>query len=238
MPGRDEETALDSDLLAAASVLTASLSSAALAAAQPVAPPAGAASGSHPTFSWILPANEEADIISIARRPDTTPTGEFFQENIVDLGILGAGQQTTWAPASALFAGPHWWNVRTHDRETFTSFYSTPSPFTVAPTIRLKQVRIRRNSFIYSPDELDFTLRWATNVRSVLVEARLFVRRNGRPVGRVRTTEETLRSMSEDTAFLTWRRPRRVKTGTRLRVLLSVVGGGRSAALTRVVRAP
>jgi hypothetical protein len=226
-------------LLATGGVLVvAGLSSAARAAAQPVAPPAGASSGSHPTFSWTLPANEEADIVSVARRPDTTPTGEFFEENVVDIGILGAGQQTTWAPASALFAGPHWWNVRSHDRETFVSFYSVPSPFTVSPAIRLTQVRIRRNSFIYSPDELNFTLRWVTNVRNVLVDARLWVRRSGRPLGRVRTTEETIRSMGENTAFLTWRRPRRVKTGTRLRVLLSVLGGGRSAALTRSVRAP
>jgi len=224
-------------LLTTGGVLSAG-SSAALAAAQPVAPPAGASSGSHPTFSWNLPANEEADILSIARRPDTTPAGEFFEENVVDIGVLGATQQTTWAPASALFAGPHWWNVRSHDRETFASFYSVPSLFTVAPAIRFTQVRIRRNSFIYSPDELDFTLRWVTNVRKVLVDARLWVRRSGRPLGRVRTTEETFRSMGENAAFLTWRRPRRVKTGTRLLVLLQVIGGGRSASLTRTVRAP
>jgi hypothetical protein len=210
--------------------------STALGAAQPTSPPAGASTGSHPTFTWTLPPNEEADILRVATKPDTTPTGQLYDENVVETGIFSATQQTTWAPPSALFAGPHWWNVSSHDRETFSPFHSIPSAFTVAPQTRIRQMRIRRTSFIFSPDQLDFTVRWVTNVRNVVVEARIF--RGRRQVGRVRTSEETIISLNEDTAFLTWRRPRRVKTGTRLRVLVSVRGGGSAAAVSRFVRAP
>lgn len=212
------------------------LATTALAAAQPTSPSAGAATSSHPTFTWALPLNEEADFIGIATSASTTPAGAFHQENIVDIGILGAAEQTTWAPSRALFAGQHWWNVQSHDKNTFASAYSPPSPFVVAAETRIRHVRIRRTSFIYSPDQLDFTLRWVTNVRNVVVEAHIF--RGRQSVGRVRASEETRLSLDEDSGFLTWRRPRRVKTGTRLRVLVSVRGGGKVATARRFVRAP
>lgn len=221
---------------AIAAAFTMTLASTALAAAQPTSPPAGAATNSHPTFAWTLPLNEEADILRIATSPATTPAGEFHQENVVETGILGATQQNTWAPASALFAGPHWWNVQSHDRDTFSSLYSLPSAFTVAPQTRIRRLRIQRTSFIFSPDQLDFTVRWVTNLRNVVVEARIF--RGRRQVGRVSSSDETIISLNEDIAFLTWRRPRRVKTGARLRVLVSVRGRGTAATVQRFVRAP
>lgn len=212
------------------------LATTALAAAQPTSPSAGAATSSHPTFTWALPLNEEADFIGIATSASTTPAGAFHQENIVDIGILGAAEQTTWAPSRALFAGPHWWNVQSHDRDTFSSLYSLPSAFTVAPEIRVRRLRIQRTSFIFSPDQLDFTVRWVTNVRTVVVEARIF--RGRRQVGRVRSSEETIISLHDDAAFLTWQRPRHIKTGARLRVLVSVRGRGRAVTLQRFIRAP
>jgi hypothetical protein len=221
---------------AAVAAITVTVASLALAAAQPGSPPAGASTSSHPTFAWTLPANEEADILQIASNPSTTPSGEFFRENVVATGFLDANHQSSWTPASALFAGPHWWNVQSHNSDTFVTSYSTASPFTVAPETRLRQVRIRRMSWTFSPDTLDFTVRWVTNVRNVVVEARIF--RGSRQVGRVRDTNETIISMDADTGFLTWRRPRRVKTGSRLRVLVSVRGGGRAATVRRFVRAP
>jgi hypothetical protein len=216
--------------------LATGVASAAMAAAQPTSPASGAATTSHPTFTWTLPPSQQADSVWVATSPATTPAGEFYQENVVDIGILSEAQQTTWAPARALFAGPHWWNVHSHDRNTFTFFRSLPSAFTVAPQTRIRRVRIQRSSFVFSPDQLDFTVRWVTNVRAVTVEARIFKGR--RQVGRVRSSEETLISLSEDTEFLTWRRPRGVKTGTRLRVVVAVRGGGRAAMVQRFVRAP
>lgn len=206
------------------------------AVAQPTAPSAGARTNSHPTFTWSLPANEEADLLRIASSPATTPSGEFHQENVVETGFLGASSQTTWSPSSALFAGQYWWNVMSHDREEFNIFYSAPSPFTVAAQTRVRQLRIRRDSYFYIPDELSITIGWATNVRNVVVEAKLY--RGRRQVGRVRDATETFASLSGDSSTLTWKRPPRVKTGTRLRVVVSVRGGGSVASLQRFVRAP
>jgi hypothetical protein len=206
------------------------------AVAQPTAPSAGARTNSHPTFTWSLPANEEADFLRIASSPATTPSGEFHQENVVETGFLGASSQTTWSPSSALFAGQYWWNVLSHDREEFNTVYSAPSPFTVAAQTRVRQLRIRRDSYFYIPDELSITIGWATNVRNVVVEAKLY--RGRRQVGRVRDATETFASLSGDSSTLTWKRPPRVKTGTRLRVVVSVRGGGAVASLQRFVRAP
>ena len=132
--------------------------------------------------------------------------------------------------------GPHWWNVMSHDREEFNTFYSAPSPFTVAAQTRVRQLRIRRNAYFYIPDELSITVGWATNVRNVVVEAKLY--RGRRQVGRVRDTTETLLSLSGDSSTLTWKRPPLVKAGTRLRVVVSVRGGGAVASLQRFVQAP
>ena len=206
------------------------------AAAQPTAPSAGTRTNSHPTFTWSLPANEEADLLRIASSPATTPSGEFHQENVVESGFLGVSSQTTWSPSSPLFAGQYWWNVSSHDRDEFNTFYSAPSPFAVAAQTRVRQLRIRRDSYFYSPDELSITAGWATNVRNVVVEAKLY--RGRRLVGRVQDATQTFISLHGDSSTLTWKRPRRVKTGTRLRVVVSVRGGGAVASLQRFVRAP
>jgi hypothetical protein len=97
-------------------------------------------------------------------------------------------------------------------------------------------VRIRRNSYSFIPDDLSISVSWATNVRHVVVQAKLFQGR--RQVGRVRDASETLISLDADDAFLTWRRPRRVKTGARLRVVVSVLAGRKVASIQRFVRAP
>ena len=221
---------------AAAVALAVTFASLAFATAQPTSPAAGATTSSHPTFTWVLPANEEADWIAVSSRPETTPTGEFFTENVVDFDLLDAGEQTRWAPSKALFAGTHWWNVRTHDRNTFQSMFSPPSPFTVGAQTRIVGLRIRRNSYTFIPDDLTVDVTWATNVRAVVVD--VVVMRGRRRVGRLRRAEETFSPLTSDSAFLTWRRPRSVRTGSRLTVIVSVRGGGRVASARRVVRAP
>jgi hypothetical protein len=224
---------------AAAAVLTMTVASPAFAAAQPTSPLAGAKTSAHPTFTWTLPPDEEADSLYIASRPDTTPSGQFFVENVVATGFLGEGRpQTSWTSASAVFAGSYWWNVGTHNRITYMPLFSQPPvPFTVRAETRMIRVRITRNSysFIFA-DELDISVRWATNVREVVVEA--VVMRRGRRVGRVRERHETFLALDPDSTSLTWERPRRVRTGTRLTVLVSVRGGGRTVTTRRVVRAP
>jgi hypothetical protein len=204
-------------------------------AARPISPAPGAVTSSHPTFVWQLSPNETSEAVYIARRPETTPEGRFFNENVVETGLF-FDSRTTWAPERPLFAGSHWWNVATLNSDTFTSSYSTPSAFTVASEVRLLRVRITRDSWIYSPDQLQFDIRWVTNVRQVTVDT--VITQRGRRVGRVRRGHETLISRDPDTAAFSWTRPRRVRTGSRLTIQIRVVGGGRSAALRRIVRAP
>ena len=223
-------------LFAIAAVLTLALASHAFATAQPTSPTPSANTNSHPTFTWTLPANEDADWVSVASRPETTPTGEFFEESIVDMGYLTGGSQTQWAPSSALFAGAHWWTVRTHDRTTGTPTTTSPSPFTVATEMRMIRFRIRRDSYLRIPDQLSISVTWATNVRNVVAEVR--VQRGRRRVGLLRRPVQTFAALDPDTEYFTWRRPRGVRTGTRLTVLLAVRGGGRAATVRRIVRAP
>jgi hypothetical protein len=207
------------------------------AAAQPVYPAAGASTGSRPTFTWALPPNEDADALYVARRPDVTPAGELQRENVVARGFLGDRRpQTQWRPASALFSGARWWNVRTYDRTARAFVFSEPLPFTVAPTTLIRHVVVTRRSYVAMPDELSVAVRWVTNVRNVVLEARIL--RHGRAVGRVRRSDETLLSLAPRGLSLTWRRPRGVRTGTRLTVLVSVRGGGKAAAARRVALAP
>jgi hypothetical protein len=219
-------------------ILAGALASPALGSAQPTSPLAGATTSSHPTFTWTLPANEEADSLYIASRPDTTPSGQFFTENVVATGFLGEGRpQTEWTSASPLFAGAYWWNVETHDRNTYAPMFSRPPlPFTVRAESRVISVRVRRNSYSFVPDDLSINVRWATNVREVVVQADIV--RKGRRVGRIRQAHETLSALDSDNAYLTWNRPRKVRTGTRLTLNISLRGGGRTVAVRRVVRAP
>ena len=202
------------------------------AAARLISPPLDAVIGSHPVFAWELPAGEASDALYVSRTPETTPEGAFFSENIAESAFFTDDGTQTWAPTRALYAGRYWWNVRTHDAE-FVTAYSGASSFRVAPSVRVLGVRTSRLSFLR---ELHLDMRWVTNLREVRVEARLF--RGRRLVGRVRDTHETLIALDPDRGFLEWKRPRSVRAGSRLRLVVSVSGMGRTATLTRQIRAP
>ena len=112
--------------------------------ATPISPSPGAiVETSHPVFSWSLPPNEESDGIYVADAPATTIEGRFFDESIVESDIF-FGNETSWSPSSPLPAGTYWWNVWSHDRETFDSFYSAPISFTIPARARIMSIRIRR----------------------------------------------------------------------------------------------
>jgi hypothetical protein len=114
--------------------------------------------------------------------------------------------------------------------------FSPPAAFTVRAETRLLRVVVRRNSYTFIPDELNIDVRWVTNVREVVIEATIM--QGLRRVGRMRKRGETLVVLDPDSAYLTWRRPRKVRTGTRLTVLVSIRGGGLVATARRAVRAP
>jgi hypothetical protein len=183
---------------------------AAFAAATPVTPAPGAVvTTSHPVFTWTLPANERSDALYIADKPDRTPEGKFYDENVVDAGVFFNDERQR-SPTSPLYAGAYWWLVWSHDPNTFQNYYSEPATFTIPASIALRSVSTHRYLFIHS---LDLSVRWTANVNALTVKARLL--RLGRIVWS-RAESETNLIGSAGSTTLTWNRSRRIKQGTRL----------------------
>lgn len=217
-------------LVAVAAIATG----AAFAAATPETPPPGAVvTASHPVFTWTLPANEQPDALSIADKPDTTPEGKFYDENVVDAGFF-FNDERQWSPSSPLYAGHYWWLVWSHDRNTFQSRYSAPIDFTLPASLSLRSVKIHRYLSLHW---LDFNVRWRANVHGLTVKVRLL--RHGRIIW-ARTESETTLIGSAGSASFTWYRPRRMKQGTVLTLRAGIVARGTTAAagLFFKVRAP
>jgi hypothetical protein len=206
--------------------------SVAASAASPVAPAPGATTSSHPVFTWSLGPSEESDTVHIASRPDTTPEGQFHDENVVMTGAPEEGTATSWSPVEALFAGRYWWNIETRDAD-FLPAFSPVREFTVAPEVRLLSVRLSRTTFLR---QITVECRWVTNAHDVAIELRFL--RKGRPVGVVREQVETLISGDPDRGLLQWRAPRKVRPGTKLVALVRLVAAGHTAVVHRSFRAP
>jgi hypothetical protein len=210
------------------------IAGAALAAATPVTPPQGATvTTSHPVFTWTLPSNEESDGIYIASKPDRTPEGKFFDENVVDAGFFFNNEQQ-WSPSSPLYAGRYWWLIWSHDRNSFQGYYSAPLDFTIPVSLVVQGVKLHRYLSLHW---LDVTVRWRSNVRGLTVKARLL--RRGRIIW-ARTKSETNLIGSPGSTTFTWQRPRRTKQGTPLTLTVGVVvpRSTAGAGLVFVVRAP
>jgi hypothetical protein len=215
-------------LVAAAGIATG----AALAAATPVTPAPGAVvTTSHPLFTWTLPVNEQSDALYIANKPDTTPEGKFYDENVVDVGIF-ANNERQWSPTSPLYAGAYWWLVWSHDANTFQSYYSAPAAFTIPATLTLLPVKTHRYLTLHW---LDVTMRWSANVHGLTAKARLI--RRGRTLWARSESEDNLIGFPGSTTF-TWRRGRRIRQGTRLTLQVSLLSEGAKKTRTFVVRAP
>lgn len=219
-------------------LLAAVVTGSALAAATPVSPPPGATvTSTHPVLTWTLPPDETSSGIAIASRPNTTPEGEFYDENVVDFDPLD-DHVRQWAPTRALFAGPYWWKVRSTKHigpDEIEVVNSTPSPFRVAGYTRIRSIRVRGLSFTYVPSSLYVTVYWNSNVHEKRLTAGIY--RNGRLLWRTRQVESDEYSMDGLTTF-EWQKPRRIRKGTKLRLVVSVRGGAAVSSLSRVVRAP
>lgn len=221
--------------LALALVVAFACSGIAWGAATPVSPaPNAVVPSAHPIFRWTLPATEQSQAIYIANAPQTTPQGQFFSENVVDADFFTSDTRE-WSPTSPLYAGSYWWNVWSTDQTTFDSYYSTPSAFSVPPQARVTRIDVRRNSYQFIPDDLDITIRWSANVREVVVTARLF--RGRRALWSARE-QETNSIGSAGQTFFDWTKPRRIKQGTRLRLVATIRAGSASRQTSRFVRAP
>jgi hypothetical protein len=195
-------------------------------------PPDGAVMDSYPLFFWELERGDVTEAIYVARRPETTPEGAFHSQNVAASHTFTDGRLQTWTPRTALFAGRYWWNLRTHNID-LVSVYSRASSFLVHPSIRILLVRTRR---LFARGNLEVDVRWATNVRRVLVEARLFGGR--RVVGRVGESEQTRVALVPDREVLEWRRPRSVSARSRLRLVVRVSGMNWYATVAEHIEAP
>jgi hypothetical protein len=201
-------------------------------AATPLSPETGATTSSHPVFTWSLAPDEESDSVHIANRPETTPEGRFYDENIVMSGFVDDVASTTWTPSEALYAGRYWWNVETLNVD-FDPVLSPIREFRVAPEVKLLSTRFVR--FTISR-QVRAELQWATNAPEVLVEVRFLHKR--RAVGIVRERSETLVSQDPDETMLNWTAPRKVRRGAQLVAVVRITGAGGTATTRRSLRAP
>lgn len=200
------------------------------AAAQPLAPAPGAVVNStHPLFTWSTPANEQTQALYIASKPDTTPDGSFYSENVVDLGFFYPNDPHQWSPTSGLYAGHYWWLLESNDINTYQTLHSAPIDFTITASSSIARVRTRSYHFLRL---LSVEAHWRSNVREPVVQASLS-RLSGRRVWSARRREFNSLGSTGSSSF-DWYVPRRVKAGTRLRLLIKV---GR-ASVRRTVRAP
>jgi hypothetical protein len=212
--------------LAAAAVLL--VTPAASSAVQPVLPAFGATTGSRPIFTWNL-GNQLAVGLYIASQARLMPTGEF-DPGVVEQTARLSSRQTEWTEPQALFAGRHWWNVSSHSPGTLE--FSQPWPFDVKAQTHISSARAA-----WRGRHLSIAVGWATNEREVLLQA--VVRRGRQRVGSAPYVEKTTRvALKSDAARLTWQVPRRVRSGTRLTLVVSVRGAGAVKTVRRAIRTP
>jgi hypothetical protein len=202
--------------------------------ATPTSPTPGAVvRSSHPVFKWTLPPGESSDSIYIARKPDTTPEGKFYDENVVESDFFRfSTDPREWSPTSPLYAGRRWWIVGSRN-DDFDIFFSTPSEFTIAPFAKIVSVGVRRYAFLRN---LDFVVRWRSNARQPIITASIStlsgIRRwSGRSV--------EYGSIGEvGSSQFSWYASRRVRKGSLVRFRATVRAQGASATVTRKLRAP
>ena len=204
---------------------------AALATATPVTPAPGATvTSAHPRFTWTLPTGEWSQGLYIARKPDVTPEGRFYDKSIVQVGVVVAADRE-WTPAAPLYAGSYWWNVWSSDPVSQVIF-STPAAFVIPVSLGLVGVKTTRYPSVHA---LDLEIRWSANVQRPLVRLRLL--RGRKVVWKASRVAYNTIGVPGSTRFR-WKRPPRLKRGTRLKLLTTISSGGVKRARAFVVRAP
>lgn len=208
------------------------VAAAAIAAATPVTPRPGATvRTAHPYFRWTAPLNEESVAIYIADKPDVTPAGAFYNENWIDGAdvLPGIGE---WSPSRPLYAGKYWWNVLTTDPSTHAFFYSPPAEFTIQVALHLNRITAKRFSFPRRRLWIDVI--GSANVKRPLLRARLL---DGRRIV-WKAAHRVYGNIIPGAYDFYWYPKRRVKQGTRLRLIVSISSGGVVRTRSLVVRAP
>ena len=100
----------------------------------------------HALVTWRLAGGWVPDVISVSSSPVTGSDGSFFTENIVDGGILDAGQ-TRWLSAKQLDFGTYYVRVLSHTEDFSAVEWSETAPLAIErpppsppplPVVRLK----------------------------------------------------------------------------------------------------
>ncbi len=204
---------------------------AALAAATPVTPAPGATvTSAHPHFTWTLPAGEWSQGLYIARKPDVTPEGRFYDQAIVQVGVVVAGDRE-WTPSVPLYAGSYWWNVWSSDPVS-QAIFSTPAAFAIPVSLTLVGVTSKRYLAVHA---LDFEVHWTANVTRPLVRLRLL--RGRKILWKASKTAYNTIGVPGSTRF-SWKRPTGLKRGTRLQLFASISSSRVRRSRAFVVRAP
>src|SRR5689334_12065033 len=210
--------------LAAAMGAAGVLAGGALAAATPLSPQSGTSS-LHPVFTWSLPANERSLGLLVADGPDLGPDGRFPDEDVV-VSTGFANDERRWTPSSPLYAGRYWWLVWSSDRTTSQSYYSAPAGFTVPVSLTLLPVKTVRSTFLHL---LVLRVRWTANTHALTVRARVL--KGKRVVWQSTQPQVNKIGFSYSTSF-GWYKPRSIKRGSRLRLVVTLRAQGAHTART------
>jgi hypothetical protein len=178
-----------------------------------------------------MPDNEVADAVFVATSPALTADGDFGNDAIVDAGVFD-GDVRRWTPSDPLYAGRYWWLLVSHDVGSLTYFRTTPRPFIVRAEVAFRRVSART----YPRTGItQVVATWRSNARDVTLRARIV--RGARTLVTRRFAEKGVAGFDGHT-FFTWKRPRSVRAGTPLRLVLTLAGGDASRTTTVSFRAP
>jgi hypothetical protein len=220
--------------LLALAITAGVLAGSAYAAPQPLSPaPEAIVGSSHPVFSWTMPIEEQPWALYIARRPETTPDGKFYDENVTDTALFWPNETYRWAPTSGLYAARYWWLVESVTREGFELHRSAPQAFLIPTQVQVLGLRTRRYTFIRN---VDFAVSYRSNTRAVVAHAAIRTL-SGR---RLWSSSEADANFLGSTATINfqWYARKNVRAGTRVRFMVTLRSQGTARSLSRILRAP
>jgi hypothetical protein len=223
--------------LAAALLAGALLPAATASGAALVAPPDGAVVSGTPTLAWGPAPGESANLLELGRAPATGDDGAFADDPDKRIVILADGQTSYTVPAAEpLYAGPWYWHVQTLDLSAEPGgLWSLTRRFVVADArIRLVSFEL---GFLRGIDDIVARFAYSDNSRNLAATYRLEFRkrRHGPRVAR-RSGSVDRNSLQNGKAFVSVRRPHRLRRGSRCYVRLVLRDAAGHVTRSRFVR--
>lgn len=138
----------------------------------------------HPSAEWTLPQYVQAQVVEIARSPQTASDGSFFTENQVVFDLV-EDSQTQWLDNDQLAPGTYYVHVKGWDDACFHNDFQTecgsawsnvlpltippPAPLYVAAvkSTRPAAIRDKTRNWTYRGDRIRASLQDARNLASI-----------------------------------------------------------------------